>query len=283
MRLERTVQRRTFLLAAAAGTAAALVPALPAAAAGSTGWVRVAHLSPDTKQVDVTLSSLSGGSTVYRLSKVGYGDVSPYITLTAGTYAIAMRPAGASATSTPVVKASITVQTGKAATVAAMGPNKSLETHVFDDDLATPSGGDARVRIIQASTQHDDVTVDSGSKTVAKSVAFAKASGYADVDAGSVSFTATGGSAKDSKKLQLAAGSVNTVFVLDTSSGALTLSPVVDSTAAAVSPSGGVATGGGGLAVDDSGLALGLSGAALAGGVGVLALLLARRRPVDAP
>lgn len=278
------MSRRFRPLAAAAAliaaAAVALLPVMPAAAAtGATGWVRVAHLSPDTKQVDVTLSSLSGSTVLYKLSSVGYGAVSQYIKLPVGTYAIAMVPAGAPAGSTPVVKASVTVDAGKAETVAALGLNTALETHVYADDLTAPASGSARVRVLQASTTHRTATVKVGSKTVASDAPFASASAYTDVSAGSVPVTITSGSTTKTMSVSLPAGSVHTLFVLDTASGGLTVSSILESSAAAVTPTGAIDTGAGGLAQAGSTPAI---AGALAALIGLAALaagtLLVRRR-----
>jgi hypothetical protein len=257
----------------------ALLPVAPASAATATGWVRVAHLSPDTKQVDVTLSSLSGGTVLYKLSRVGYGAVSQYIKLPVGTYAIAMVPAGAPAGTTPVVKASVAVSQGKAETVAAVGLNKALQTHVYSDALGSPASGMARVRVLQASTKHPTVTVKAGSTTVASSEGFATTSDYVDVKAGSVPVTMTAGSTTKTMTVSLPAGSVHTLFVLDTSSGGLTVSTVLDSSAAAVMPTGSIDTGAGGLAgpVGLAPLAAGLAGLAAVGAAATGAAFVLKR------
>jgi Domain of unknown function (DUF4397) len=262
----------------------ALLPAVPASAATATGWVRVAHLSPDTKQVDVSLSSLSGHTVLYKLSKVGYGAVSPYIHLPVGTYAIAMVPAGAPAGTTPVVKASVTVTQGKAETVAAVGLNKDLQTHVYSDVLGTVPSGKARVRVLQASTKHPTVSVKAGSTSVASAAQFATISGYQNVQAGTVPVTMTAGSTTRTMNVPLPAGSVHTLFVLDTSCGGLAVSAVLDSWASAVTPNGSIDTGAGGLA-DQGGpasVAAGLAALAGLGAVGTGALV-ARRRTADSP
>jgi hypothetical protein len=260
----------------------ALLPVAPASAATATGWVRVAHLSPDTKQVDVTLSSLSGDTVLYKLSSVGYGAVSPYIKLPVGTYAIAMVPAGSPTGTTPVVKASVSVGQGKAETVAAVGLNKALETHVYSDDLGSPASGSARVRVLQASTTHSTVSVKVGSTEVASSARFATTSDYVDVKAGTVPVTMTAGSTTSTRTVSLPAGGVHTLFVLDTSSGGLTVSSVLDSSAAAVTPTGSIDTGAGGLA-GPVGLAPVAGGLAVVAALGaaVAGALLARRRTAD--
>ncbi len=260
----------------------ALLPAVPASAATPTGWVRVAHLSPDTKQVDVTLSSLSGDTVLYKLSSVGYGAVSPYIHLPVGTYAIAMVPAGAPTGTTPVVKASVAVTTGRAVTVAVMGLNKDLQTHVYTDVLGTVPSGKARVRVLQASTKHPTVTVKATSTTVASSAGFASISPYQNVQAGTVPVTLTAGAMTRTMNVPLPAGSVHTLFVLDTASGGLAVSAILDSWASAVTPTGSIDTGAGGLAgpADLGTLAAALAALAAVGAVGAGAELV-RRRPAD--
>ena len=277
--MSRLRLRSLGVLAAASTAALVVLSAVPASAAGSSGWLRLAHLSPDTKQVDVTLTSLSGHTVVEKLSRVGYGDVSPYMRLPTGTYAIAMVPAGAPASTTPVVKAAVTVDTGKAETVAAMNFNKDIETHVYSDDLATAATKSVRVRVLEASANHRTVAVKSGSTTIDSGVTFSHVTGYATVPAGNVPITVSAGSATATKSFSFAGGSVHTVFVLDTASGGLTVSTVLDSASAAVMPQGSVNTGGGALAGSDAGLVqvaalLALVAAAGAAGTG---LLLVRR------
>ena len=73
------------LLMLAAGLATAAAPAAAAATAtgtahraGNTGWIRLAHLSPNTPPVDVYLYSFGGSNAMIVLHHVGYGAVSPY-------------------------------------------------------------------------------------------------------------------------------------------------------------------------------------------------------------
>ena len=65
-------------------------------AATGTGWIRLGHLSPDTPPVDVCVYSSRNSSARIRLPEVEYGDISPYETLGAGDYSIAIRAAEAS-------------------------------------------------------------------------------------------------------------------------------------------------------------------------------------------
>ena len=91
-------------------------------AATGTGWIRLGHLSPDTPPVDVCVYSSRNSSARIRLPEVEYGDISPYETLGAGDYSIAIRAAEASASGQPVMSTSVTVTAGHAYTVAVMGP-----------------------------------------------------------------------------------------------------------------------------------------------------------------
>src|SRR3954471_16549859 len=90
----------------------------PPAAATDTGMLRMAHLSPDSPAVDVTVE----GSAV-TFDGVGYGDVTDYQALPAGTYTVAVRGAGAGAdpAGRPVLTTTVDVQPGTAQTVAGVG------------------------------------------------------------------------------------------------------------------------------------------------------------------
>lgn len=62
--------------------------------AGGLAWIntylRLAHLSPDTPNVDVTITAFDG--RMFQLKGVGYGAVSTYQTVDPGTYTVQMRP-----------------------------------------------------------------------------------------------------------------------------------------------------------------------------------------------
>jgi hypothetical protein len=250
-----TTAGRIRRLALIGGVAAALVAgtvglSAPASAATSTsdGWLRVGHLSPNTAGVDVTLSNLSGGSAVFELDDVKYGQVSPYRELPAGTYVLAMR-ASNKPDSTPVVSTDVTVAAGKATTAIAYGKNASLKTAAFTDDLTQPGDGKARLRLVQAATVAKTVDVSTSTGTaVAKDAKFGTATKYATVDSGPWTLDVSGNGKSGSASVDLASNTVSTLFVLDNSSGSLTVVPVTDAAATASTPAGGVQTGGGGTA-----------------------------------
>ncbi len=254
--------RRVAALAAAAllGLGVSLVGVSPAAAAG-VGYVRLAHLSPDTPAVDVYLSSVNGSMATQKFDAVGYGVVSKYLPLEPGTYAVAMRLPGAAADSPPVLSTQATVVEGKAYTVAGVGKFTDLGLRVIPDDLALPDASKAKVRVVQASVKQPvlDVAIANGAK-IAGNVQFATTTDYQLVDPGKWTLRLSAPSvttAATTVTAPLKAGSVYSLIVLDGKSG-LTAQLRTDATSNGV-PAGGVDTGGGGTANLDSGLYGGLS------------------------
>jgi len=249
-----TAPRRTLLVGALAATLVAagvgIAPQTATAAPAAEGWLRVGHLSPDTKGVDVELSSLSGGKTVFELDDVTYGQVSPYQELPVGTYVLSMRAAD-EPDSTPVISTDVTVGDGNANTVVAYGKNADLKTTAFTDDLDQPGDGKAKLRLVQAATTARKVDVSTSEGTaVAEDAAFGTATKYATVDAGKWTLDVSGSGQRGTAKVDLAGNTVSTLFVLDDSRGDLTVVPVTDAAATAATPTGGVQTGGGGAASD---------------------------------
>jgi hypothetical protein len=236
--------------------ASALLLGIPAAATAfassattGTGWIRLAHLSPNTPAVDVYLYSFDDSKAMIVLHHVAYGTVSPYESVQAGDYSVAMRAAGASATSQPVLSTSVTIAAGHAYTVAGMGPESGLRLQVMDDALTTPSG-QALVRVIQASLKQQEVKVTLGSTVLSDSLKFASVSTYQAVTPGTetVSVSAVGAGAGDANSsVTLAAGTVHTLVVLDGASG-LEVVSLEDASGSGKPPLGGVQTGFGGTA-----------------------------------
>src|SRR5580704_1725001 len=170
-----------LILGAAGGTAVASLA--PASASTGFGWLRLAHLSPNTPAVDVYLYSVGKPTALVVLKHVSYGEESPYERVAAGDYTVAMRAAGAPSGSKPVLSTLVDVATGHAYTVAGMGPFKALRLQVLPDQLSTPPGK-ALVRIIQASLLDKRVNVKVGSQTVANGLQFGSATSYLTVTPG---------------------------------------------------------------------------------------------------
>ena len=235
--------------------ASALLLGIPAAATASassatqgTGWIRLAHLSPDTPPVDVYLYSFGNSNAQIVLHHVAYGTVSPYEAVTAGDYSVAMRSAGASSSSQPVVSTSVTVKPGAAYTVAGMGPKSGLRLQVIDDSLNAPAGKSS-VRVIQASLKEQTVKFHcSCGGDIAPKASFASVSSYAAIPPGTWTMSAiVGGNPKATLPVTLVAGTVHSEVVLDGSNG-LEIVDLLDAAGAGQPPAGGVTTGFGGTA-----------------------------------
>ena len=248
MKFPRITRRITMLLAASA-----LLLGIPAAATASaasatsgTGWIRLAHLSPNTPPVDVYLYSFGNSNAQIVLHHVAYGTVSPYEAVTAGDYSVAMRATGASPSSQPVLSTSVTVKADHAYTVAGMGPESGLRLQVLDDQLTTPSGKSS-MRVIQASLKQQTVKFTCGGQTIVPKATFASVSSYTAIPANTWTMEAIGSGDKWTGSFVMAPGTVHTMVVLDGTTG-LEVVNLVDAAGAGKPPVGGVTTGFGGTA-----------------------------------
>jgi hypothetical protein len=257
-----------------------LSAATAASASTGTGYLRLAHLSPNTPAVDVYLYSFGDPNAMVVLHHVAYGDVSPYESVSSGEYTVAMRAAGAKASSKPVLSTTINVVNGHAYTVAGMGPLAGLKLQVIGDSLAM-ARNEALVRVIQASMHQNSVTVKAGSKVLGHGLSFTTVTPYTAVQPGTVTVTANGTTEHGSGQFTLAAGTIYTMVVLDNGKG-LKVQDLVDSSGSKVMPSGSADTGFGGTAARPGAPLLPWVGAAALGllvaGGGMLRLRR-RRRP----
>src|SRR4051812_616781 len=212
----------------------------PPAAATDTGKLRMAHLSPDSPAVDVTVE----GSSV-TFEGVGYGDVTEYQALPTGTYTVDVRGAGADPASRPALTTTVDVQPGTAQTVAGVGLFADLSLAVHHDDLSAPAAGQARVRVLAGASGAPSLDVGvPGIPPLASNLAFGQVGGYVDVPAGDlrVRVSPTGGDVT-TVPLSLAAGAVYSLLVLDQDGGGLTAVAVRDAAGPAAAPVGGVEAG----------------------------------------
>jgi hypothetical protein len=229
-----------------AGAASAASAASAAPDASSVGWIRLAHLSPNTPAVDVYLYSYGDPSAMTVLKSVGYGDVSPYLKVATGEYTVAMRGAGAASGSAPVLSSNIQVKPGGAYTVAGVGPASGLRLQVLIDQLTTPPG-QALVRVIQASLKENQVTVTAGSNVLAHDLTFSMVSAYGKTSPGTWTVRASGGGEQVTQQVELAADTIHTLVILDGTSG-LKIDDLEDAAGSVVMPEGGASTGLGGTA-----------------------------------
>ncbi len=244
----RPTRTRLAKAIAACGIAVAAVACTAPAASASAGhgWLRLAHLSPNTPAVDVYLYSFGNPNARIVLKHVAYGTVSPYEQVASGEYTVAMRGAGAPASSKPVLSTTVNVAAGAAYTVAGMGPESGLRLQILPDKLVTPPGR-ALVRVIQASLDQQQVTVTAAGKVLAHKLGFSKLTGYRPVPPGAWTVHAAGESETTSASINLAAGTIYTLVVLD-DPGHLAIDALEDAAGSRVAPSGAPTTGLGGTA-----------------------------------
>jgi len=250
-----------------------LAVGLTPAAAADGAFLRLAHLSPDTPEVDVYVVSVSDPADTIVLEGVGYGAVSEYQTVSGGTYTISMRPAGAAASTPPVISTTLNTSPGNAYTVAGVGVFDDLGLTVLDDDLTLPPAGQSRVRVVQASASEPelDISVDGG-PTLGTDVAFATTTGYTTVPPGNWTLRVDGTAGLAATlPLTVEAGGVYSVLVLDDSSGGLTVVTRVDAASSGSVPVGSVETGAGGTAAHPAGSLGLLAGATMLVVAGTLA------------
>ncbi|HEX3752125.1 MAG TPA: DUF4397 domain-containing protein [Streptosporangiaceae bacterium] len=217
-----------------------------AATGTGTGWLRLAHLSPNAPAVDVYLYNFGNPNARLVLHHVSYGTVSSYQQVPAGEYTVAMRAAGAKGSAPPILSTGFAVHSGGAYTVAGVGPAAGLRLQVMDDKLTAPSGR-ALVRVIQASLRQHVVTLSLDHRTLARNLSFASTTGYQQVTPGQDLAQVTGTGEKASMNVSLPADSIQTIVVLD-GSGGLRLDALKNAAGSQIQPTGGAQTGLGGTA-----------------------------------
>jgi hypothetical protein len=245
-RILRLLAACTLLTGWLAAAAPAAMASPAAASHQTTGYLRLAHLSPNTPPVDVYLYSVGNSNAMEVVHHVAYGAVSPYQTIRPGDYTVAMRGAGKPSSSPPVLSTTVKIQPGHAYTVAGLGPASGLRLAVLHDTLSTPKGR-SLVRVIQASLKQKKVTVTSGSQTLASNLAFGSVTSYVSVPPGTPDVKAAGSTTSASKRVSLAADTTHTIVVLD-DPGHLAIDPLTDAAGSKLMPAGAAATGFGGMA-----------------------------------
>ena len=264
------------------GALAALAPSAAASTGqppAGMGWLRLANLSPGKPTFDIYLYPVGNSQATLMLMNVGYGMISRYRSVPAGSYTVALRRAGHSASSEPVVSSTVSVTAGRAYTLASLGLSSAPRVELLNDRLTTPKGK-SLVRIIQASLKQNRVTVTTGPHTLVHGLAFGSVTSYAALPPGPWKLKVAGPSQSAVDNQNWRAGTSYTVVVLD-GAGHLELNCLTDGAGSKVSPMGGAPMGFGGMARPVSSSRPWL--AAMAGGVLLIAggaLWLRRTRTV---
>lgn len=257
----RRRRRRRLITGLVATTLYAVLGPAHAGGAQEGTQIRLAHFSPDAPTMDVYLVGFDGREE-RMLNGLGFGEVSAYTPLPAGNYTFLLRRMGSPADADPWVTASADLEEGSAYTFAAMGPRTDVKHVLVTDDLAPPPAGEAKVRLIQASSSAGEVDVtDSDGWVLAEASPFGSTTEYAAIPAGprTVEVVSASG-ARLVRELAFDPGTVNSLVVVEGSGGQpFELTTVVDATGVDMSadgavgagqavPVGGIATGGGGTA-----------------------------------
>ncbi len=278
---------RVLALVVTAGVALAVGTSTTASASSTSdaatgGYIRAAHLVPDLPAMDVTLSRFSGAGTGTQTPmlkiEAAYGDVGSYAPLDPGFYAVSLRPAGAPASSAPILATTLEVERGGVYTAAGVGTADDARLAVFADDLQTPATGSARVRVVNAARTASPANVKvSDGTVVAAAAGYAVPTSYARVPAGDWQLTAssvgsTAPRVAGTTDIELASGGVYTLLVLENTAGGLRVAPILDAAGSGVVPQGGAATGFGGAATPED-LTVSAALLALTAAVGGLAVV----------
>jgi hypothetical protein len=216
-RLAGLIAAGALLLTAAAPAMAASPQKLTAVVTANDGgtptagktWVRVLHGSPDAPTVDVLVGAdLASAAKVDALSGASFGDITDYVEVDPGTYAIKVC-ATADNSVCPIEVPALELQADTKYTIAAAGLLAAIKPYPFVDAPAS-NADQAQVRVVHlsADTPAVDVLTQDGSAKVVENLAFPDATDYLALDAGSYD-------------LKVCANADNTVCPLDP--GALTL------------------------------------------------------------
>ena len=249
---------------------------VPAQATGGC-YLRLAHLSPDTPAVDVTVTAFSRPDWSVTIKGVSYGALSDYQKIETGTYTVAMRPAGADPSSKPVISATIDGADGKAYTVAGLGKFAGLSLSVLNDDIGLPPAGQARMRVVNAAPLAGDLAVRRGDDSVVEHAVFGQAGEYKLLPAGKTTLKLAPQQGSNTElPIDLQAGSVYSVLVLE-KDGVLSATARQDAKGAEIVPTGGIEAGFGGSATGLTPPQIAMIAVAAAAGAG-LVLAVRRRR-----
>jgi hypothetical protein len=240
------LRRRLAAAALAALTAALFL--LPGAASGAQSQdqalVRVAHFAPGLLKGDVYVVYVNGR---LQLKGVPFKTVSDYLKVKPGKFKPADSP--------PVIAATVTLEGGKAYTVAVFGQLTSVKAALLTDEMSRPGSGKSKVRLIQAIPGEAAVDLVSGGDELVTGARFPSASKYQEVPAGSVDVevrkSGSGEVLAKASNLKLPSGSISSLVAVGGIGEKLELLDIRDA-ATAVSAAGGVATGAGGTAPGSS-------------------------------
>lgn len=170
--------------------------------------LRAFHASPDAPNVDILVDNALAAGNVPYLTAVGF------VAVPNGARNVKVNAAG---TATTVIDVTPTLAAGKAYTAYAVGFLAGISALLVEDNLAAPTTGNAKIRVIHGSPDAPNVDILANNNRVLSNVPFKTASDYLVVPAGAYNFkvnvagTATTAAQAD---VTLAAGKVYTAIAV---------------------------------------------------------------------
>lgn len=224
----------------------------PRALATDVGFVRVAHLSPDTAPFDAYIMPAGSTKPAITVRNLSYGQLSAYQRLAPGGYTVTVRGAGTGERGVVLLAGAVHVDSGKTYTLGVSGLRTQLSLRVIGDDVRPASNGRARIRALNAAPKLDPAEVDVESGQVLwQEVGFGTVSSYVDLPAGKHTVQIFGRGAAEpaaTVPVTLTANAVYSMLILDGPDGAR-IALRADAAAPAEVPTGPVETGLGGASL----------------------------------
>jgi len=140
-----------------------LLPPSLSMGAGDVAHLRVAHLSPDTPAVEIYVNG-----DLSDIQALSFGQITGWIQLPAGTYQIAVAPAGTSIDDAAIGPAELTFNADTWTTIAATGSLEAgtLAPQIFTEDYSPLTEGNARVTIFHGIEDAPGVDILAGDGSV---------------------------------------------------------------------------------------------------------------------
>ena len=146
-----------------------LLAVVPSLAQDGVANIRVAHFSPDTPAVDVYIDGEVSG-----VQGLEFPSVTDWIEVPAGTYSIAVAPAGTSVDDAAIGPADLTFAAGSWTTIAAVGSLEAgtLAPALIAEDYSEVAEGNVRVGVFHAIEGAPSVDVLAGGAPVITQLGF---------------------------------------------------------------------------------------------------------------